>query len=117
MNNEVLIIVLVFLGLATGTVWLLKFGMVWFLISVGLFLSSVVSLFSGALGPGLGFLVLCPVAFGIGLFIIELKDKWKQEATNLEFERRMRTAQKPAYNPPIIIDEADEEEAAETGKV
>lgn len=116
-NNEVLISVLVFLGLAVGTIWLLKFGMVWLLISLALFIGSVLSLFSGAIGPGLGFLVLCPVAFGIGFFIIELKDKRKQEAISLEFERRMRTAQTPAYNPPITIDEADEEEEAETGKV
>ncbi len=76
MNQQdgVIISICIVLAIGAGVIWLLTFGMVWWLISVSLFISCVVLLFSGAVGPGLGCLILCPIAFGIGFLIMEVKN-------------------------------------------
>ncbi len=85
------ITICIVMAIGAGIIWLLTFGMVWWLISVGLFISCLVLLFSGAVGPALGCLILCPIAFGIGSLILEAKDR--------ESARKQRLAEIPKQNP------------------
>ena len=97
MSPETLIFISICIAIAVGTIWLLTFGMVWALLGVGLFISGVVLLFSGAIGPALGCLILCPIAFFLGGAILEKKDEME--------ERRlcMASIPVPAPRPPLPI--------------
>jgi hypothetical protein len=78
MNRETLVVISISIAVAVGAIWLLTFGVVWILLGVGLFISCVVLLFSGVIGPALGCLILCPLTFFVGALLFE-KNERKEE--------------------------------------
>jgi hypothetical protein len=107
MEKEPLLIVL---GIVIFAIWLLTFGIVWWLIGIGLFISCVVLLFSDAIGPALGCLILCPIAWFIGYVIMEAKDRHRErERRYAEFAARPPAS---TYRAPEYTEHDDEEDVA-----